>query len=162
MRLTQPLSYVERVLTLNLKKAGTKLLFMPRLKGKFWPYVRPLIWEKAQQLYQEKQAKTMGEDFKGITATRKELREGGYFHQAKIIVLRNPYRQKKGMPTVEEGLMAQFGAECLWYYSKNHSSRKYEKDEKHKPEEPASADTKSAATTRSAITGMENHKATLL
>jgi len=47
-------------------------------------------------------AKTMDGDFKGLTATRKELREGGYFYTAKIIVLRNLYRQKKGLPTVEE------------------------------------------------------------
>jgi len=64
-------------------------------QGKFWPKVRPMIWEKAQQLYQEEQAKTMSDDFKGITATRKELRENGYFHTAKLIVLRNLYLQKK-------------------------------------------------------------------
>ena len=57
--------------------------------GKFWPIVRPLIWEKAQQLYQEEQAKTMGTDFKGITATKADLREGGFFYKAKLIVLRN-------------------------------------------------------------------------
>lgn len=56
-------------------------------KGKFWPYVRPLIWEKAQQLFQQEEARTMGDDFKGITATRNELREGGYFYEAKLIVL---------------------------------------------------------------------------
>jgi len=43
------------------------------------------------------QAKTMGKDFKGTTATRKELWEGGYFHQAKLIVLRNLWRKKKGL-----------------------------------------------------------------
>lgn len=42
-----------------------------RQPGKFWPWVRPMIWEKAQELYQMEQAKTMGEDFKGITAERK-------------------------------------------------------------------------------------------
>jgi len=71
-------------------------------RGKFWPYVRPLIWEKAQELYQMEQAKNMGEDFKGLTATRKELREGGYFHMAKLIVLRNLWRQRKGLPSIEE------------------------------------------------------------
>lgn len=50
----------------------------------------------------QEQALTMSQDFKGITATRKELREGGYFHQAKLIVLRNLWRQKKGLPSVEE------------------------------------------------------------
>lgn len=44
----------------------------------------------------------MGDDFKGITATKAELREGGYFHQAKLIVLRDLFLQKKGLPTTEE------------------------------------------------------------
>jgi len=81
------------------------LTFMPkhqRKRGKFWPRVRPLIWEKAQELYKMEQAKTMGSDFKGTTATRKELREGGYFHTAKLIVLRNLWREKKGLPSIEE------------------------------------------------------------
>jgi len=77
---------------------------MPRKQepGKFWPQVRAMIWEKAQELYQMEQAKTMGEDFKGLTATRKELREGGYFYTAKLIVLRNLWQQKKGLPSVEK------------------------------------------------------------
>ena len=61
-----------------------------------------MIWEKAQQLFQEEQAKTMESDFKGLTATRRELREAGYFYTAKLIVLRNLWRQRKGLPTVEE------------------------------------------------------------
>ena len=73
-----------------------------RQPGKFWPRVRPMIWEKAQELYQMEQAKTMGDDFKGITAERKELREGGYFYQAKLIVLRNLWLEKKCLPTIEE------------------------------------------------------------
>jgi len=73
-----------------------------RNHGKFWPTVRPLIWEKAQQLYQEEQAKAMGTDYKGITATHKELRENGYFHAAKLIVLRNLYLQKKDTPPLEK------------------------------------------------------------
>jgi hypothetical protein len=76
---------------------------MPKQKrGKFWPPVRARIWEKAQQLFQEEQATTMGTDFKGITATRQELWEGGYFYQAKLIVLRDLWLQKKGHPTSEE------------------------------------------------------------
>jgi hypothetical protein len=71
-------------------------------KGKFWPQVRAQIYEKAQQLFQEQQARTMRHDFKGITATRKELREGGYVYTAKLIVLRNLWRQNKGTFTVEE------------------------------------------------------------
>lgn len=73
-----------------------------RNHGKFWPTVRALIWEKAQQLFQEEQAKTMGVDFKGLTATRKELREGGYFYAAKLIVIRDLWRQKRGIQTVED------------------------------------------------------------
>ncbi|MEM3597251.1 MAG: hypothetical protein QXJ53_03910 [Candidatus Bathyarchaeia archaeon] len=47
------------------------------------------------------QAKTMKDDFKGLTATKRELREGGYFQIAKIIVLHELWLQKKG-PTVLE------------------------------------------------------------
>jgi len=61
-----------------------------------------LIWEKAQEIFQQEQARTMGEDFKGITAERKELRQSGYFYLAKLIVLRNLWREKKGLLTVEE------------------------------------------------------------
>jgi len=48
------------------------------------------------------QAKTMSGDFKGLTATRKELREGGYFHTAKLIVLRSLWRQKRSLPSEGE------------------------------------------------------------
>ncbi|MBS7633856.1 hypothetical protein KEJ15_09655 [Candidatus Bathyarchaeota archaeon] len=44
----------------------------------------------------------MGSDFKGITATKRELREAGYFYQAKLIVLRDLWLQRKGLPSVEE------------------------------------------------------------
>lgn len=82
--------------------------------GKFWPRVRKRIWEKAQELFQEEHATGMGEDFNGITATRQELWEGGYFHRAKIIVLRNLYYATKGMPSVEEReIMERYGLECL-------------------------------------------------
>jgi hypothetical protein len=73
-----------------------------RRKGKFWPRVRAMIWDKAQELYQKEMARTTGKDFSGITATRKELVEGGYFYEAKLIVLRNLWLQKKGLPTIEE------------------------------------------------------------
>ncbi|MEM3551039.1 MAG: hypothetical protein QXN87_02205 [Candidatus Bathyarchaeia archaeon] len=46
--------------------------------------------------------KTMKNDFKGTTATRKELREGGYFHTPKLIVSRNLWLQKKSLPSIEE------------------------------------------------------------
>lgn len=73
-----------------------------RAKGKFWPYVRPLIWDKAQELFQQEDCRTMGNDFIAVTATKKELVEGGYFYIAKLIVLRDLWLQKKGLPTTEE------------------------------------------------------------
>jgi len=44
----------------------------------------------------------MGADFKGITATRKELREGGYFYAAKLMVLRNLWEQERKTSNVED------------------------------------------------------------
>jgi hypothetical protein len=73
-----------------------------RKTGRFWHRVRAMIWDKAQQLYQMEQAVSMGGDFKGLTATRGELRESGYFYQAKLVVLRNVWRERKGLPTIEE------------------------------------------------------------
>jgi uncharacterized protein YhfF len=46
-------------------------------------------------MFQEEQARTMGSDFKAITAERRELRESGLFHEAKILVLRELYYAKK-------------------------------------------------------------------
>ncbi len=84
-----------------------------RSTGKFWPQVRKKIWEKAQELFQEDQLAT-GRDFSGITATRQELVEGGYFHRAKIIVLRNLYYARRGLPSVEEReIIERYGKECL-------------------------------------------------
>ena len=61
-----------------------------------------MIWKKAQELYQMEQAKTMGADFKGITAERKELCEGGYFYTAKLIVLLTiPLRKLGSEKTVQ-------------------------------------------------------------
>ena len=71
-------------------------------KGIFWPQVRAMIWEKAQQLYQQDEARGMSNDFTGTTGTKAELREGGYFHQAKLIVLRDLWLGKKGFPTTVE------------------------------------------------------------
>jgi len=78
-----------------------------RKTGKFWPHVRALIWEKAQQLYQQEQIRGMSDDFKGITATKSELREGGYFYTAKLIVLRDLWLEKKGLPTTEDEEVVQ-------------------------------------------------------
>ena len=74
-----------------------------RVKGKFWPPVRNLIWIKAQELFQLDQVRGLGSDFKGTTAERSELVEGGYFYAAKLIVLRDLWLRKKGLPTSEEG-----------------------------------------------------------
>jgi hypothetical protein len=45
----------------------------------------------------------MGTDYKGITATHKELREAGYFHTAKLIILRNLYHQTENPSLSEKG-----------------------------------------------------------
>jgi hypothetical protein len=55
----------------------------------------------------------MGDDFNGLTATRRELWEAGYFYQAKIIVLRNRYYASKGLPSVEEReLQERYSDQC--------------------------------------------------
>lgn len=66
--------------------------------GKFWPPIRRLIWQKAEQMFQEEQVRTMGEDWKAITPEKKELRESGLFQEAKILVLRELYYAKKEVP----------------------------------------------------------------
>jgi hypothetical protein len=68
-------------------------------KGKFWPAVRAMIWEKAEELFMQDQMRTMDCD---IRPERSELREGGYFYTAKLIVLRNLWLEKKGLSTTEE------------------------------------------------------------
>ena len=80
-------------------------------KGKFWPQVRAMVWEKAQQLYQQDEATGISNDFTGTTATKAELREGGYFHQAKLIVERDLFLQKKGSPTTQEEETTQKSAQ---------------------------------------------------
>jgi len=52
-------------------------------------------------------AKTMQEDFKATTATRKELREGGYFQTAKLIILHELWLQKKAYPQSKKKLKAK-------------------------------------------------------
>ncbi len=84
---------------------------LQRNRGKFWPQVRAMIWEKAQQLYQQDEARGMSNDFTGITATKGELREGGYFYQVKLIVLRDLFLQKKGLPITEEEEASQKSAQ---------------------------------------------------
>ncbi len=84
---------------------------MPKRKctGKFWPWVRELIWLKAQDLFQEDQGKNMGKDFTGNTAERNELREGGYFYSAKLIVLHDLWLKNKELSTSGEKKHANCG-----------------------------------------------------
>jgi len=62
----------------------------PRIIGKFWPTVRAMIWEEAESLHAADFHKSHEENI--TPPTRKELREGGYFYTAKLIVLRNIHR----------------------------------------------------------------------
>jgi hypothetical protein len=59
-------------------------------KGKFWPRVRELIWQKAEELHAEDFHRSHKENI--TPPTRKELREFGYFYNAKLIALRNLHR----------------------------------------------------------------------
>ena len=54
-------------------------------KGKFWPQIRAQIWQKAEDLFMQDQ---MHHWDLPITPERCELREGGYYDKAKLIVLR--------------------------------------------------------------------------
>lgn len=74
-------------------------------KGKFWPQVRAMIWEKAEELFMQEQAKKMDSYNR---PEKCELREGGYFYEAKLIILRNLWREKKGkLPSDEEAFQTQ-------------------------------------------------------
>ena len=48
------------------------------------------------------EARTMGDDFKGITAERRELRESGYYDTAKTLVLIEVNQDKKALVRSEE------------------------------------------------------------
>ena len=60
------------------------------MAGKFWPWVRELIWLKAEELHAADFHRSHEENL--TPPTRGELREGGYFHEAKLMVLREIYR----------------------------------------------------------------------
>ena len=45
----------------------------------------------------------MGNDFKGLTAERKELRESGYYDTAKTLVLTEVNQDKKSLRSEETG-----------------------------------------------------------
>lgn len=61
-------------------------------KGKFWPHIRALIWEKAEELFMQEQMRTMDLNTR---PEKSELREGGFFYTAKLIVLRELYLARK-------------------------------------------------------------------
>lgn len=52
----------------------------------------------------------------GVTPTKQELREAGYWYEAKILVLREIYREKHGCLTSEE---EQFLAEYKEWLEEN-------------------------------------------
>ena len=62
--------------------------------GKFWPRVRELIWVKAEELHAADFHKSHEENI--TPPTKQELREGGYFYSAKLIVLRQVHRGELG------------------------------------------------------------------
>jgi len=78
------------------------------MPGKFWPKVRREIWARAQSLFQCEQARTLKDDFTGITAEPNELKEAGYYDTAKLMVLRDVNREKKGLPPLEENEHADY------------------------------------------------------
>lgn len=60
---------------------------MPRkVKGSFWPEVRRRMREKAVELLMIEHS--YNPYFRGQTPEMEELREGGYLHRAKVLVLR--------------------------------------------------------------------------
>lgn len=83
-----------------------------RKPGKFWPQVRAKIWEKAESLFMQEQMKTWDLPTK---PERCELREGGYFYRAKLIVLRDLWRATKGKTPSEllelEEILNDYGAQ---------------------------------------------------
>jgi len=65
-----------------------------RTTGKFWPWVRALIWKEAEALHAADFHRSQEENI--TPPTRGELREGGYFYNAKLIVLRELHRTGAG------------------------------------------------------------------
>ena len=87
-----------------------------RLTGKFWPEVRERIWGKAEELHAADFYKVHEENI--TQPTRSELRRGGYFHKAKILVLREVRLETRGRrygdfkpPTLEEWQAFQAGGQ---------------------------------------------------
>jgi hypothetical protein len=74
------------------------------MKGKFWPEVRRRMRKKAISLFHQDNPQA-----RGVTLTQKELKESGYWHQAKVEVLREIYREKHGsLSSEEEQYLAEY------------------------------------------------------
>lgn len=81
------------------------------MRGKFWPDVRRRMRTKALDLFHRDNPQAQG-----VTPTKNELRESGYWYDAKIEVLREIYREKHGALTSEE---EQFKAEFEEWLEEN-------------------------------------------
>jgi hypothetical protein len=66
------------------------------------------MWIKAQELFHRDHPEA-----KGVTPTKKEMREGGYWYEAKILVLREVYRERHGLSSPEEEMFEQQYREWL-------------------------------------------------
>lgn len=74
------------------------------MRGRFWPEVRRRMRIKAQDLFHQDNPQAQG-----ITPTKNELRESGYWFQAKIEVLREIYRENHSLlSSEEEEFLAQY------------------------------------------------------
>jgi hypothetical protein len=80
------------------------ILNLPIQDQKIENAIETMRYEEIVQIKNKRQilAKTMHTYYKGLTATKKELREGGYFHTAKLIILRELWQKKKGSPPTEK------------------------------------------------------------
>lgn len=74
------------------------------MKGKFWPDVRRRMRRKALDLFHRDNPHAHG-----VTPTKNELKESGYWYEAKIEVLREIYREKCGcLSSEEEQFLAEY------------------------------------------------------
>ncbi|KON30624.1 hypothetical protein AC482_03415 [miscellaneous Crenarchaeota group-15 archaeon DG-45] len=84
---------------------------------RFWPWVRERIWEKAYELHAGDFQRSHGEN--PTTPTRRELREDGYFHRAKLIVLREVSREMRGRTSRDdEDLLGRVKTRMTWHEMK--------------------------------------------
>ena len=62
------------------------------MKGSFWPEVRRRMREKAVELFMAEHSRNPY--FTGQAPEMEELKEGGYLHRAKVLILREISRNK--------------------------------------------------------------------